>query len=403
MEELEPGASEGVLELVVVLHEPLRDLGVLRVGLEGHVGDQEDRRLGLTLVVGVRDEVFVLEIDRHHAVDTGRARGDFPLVLEQQAEEVVAPLERRGGPDGVEAAGDRVVAHAAAVLVLPAEALILDGSAFGLGADVGVGGGTVAAAHAVTAGDESHGLLVVHRHAGEGLADVVCGERRVGHAVGTTREHIDEAHEHGAERRLELALTGVALVGEPFDFLAPVDVLLGTPDVLAAAAEAEGLETHLLVGNVAGEHQQVGPADLLAVLLLDRPQHAAGLVEVAVVGPAVEGSEALGAGARTAATVGHPVGAGSVPREAHHQAAVVTPVGRPPVLRVVDGGGDVGLEAVIVDAVELGGVVEVLVHRVRLAVVLMEDLQVELLGPPLLGGRGAHRRVRTRERALACI
>jgi hypothetical protein len=69
------------------------------------------------------------------------------------------------------------------------------------------------------------------------------------------------------------------------------------PDVLAAAAEAEGLQPHRLIGDVAGEDDQVGPADLVAVLLLDRPQQAARLVEVDVVRPGVERREALVAGA----------------------------------------------------------------------------------------------------------
>jgi hypothetical protein len=52
--------------------------------------------------------------------------------------------------------------------------------------------------------------------------------------------------------------------------------------------------------HVAGEDHQVGPGNLLAVLLLDRPEQAAGLVEVAVVGPAVDRRETLVAGAGAA-------------------------------------------------------------------------------------------------------
>ena len=100
-----------------------------------------------------------------------------------------------------------------------------------------------------------------------------------------------------------------------------------------AAAEAERLEAHRLQGDVAGEDHQVGPRDLPAVLLLDRPEQAAGLVEVRVVGPAVERGEALRAGAGAAAAVVDAVGAGAVPRHADEERAVVAVVGRPPVLR----------------------------------------------------------------------
>src|SRR3972149_10773744 len=67
---------------------------------------------------------------------TGRALGQFPFVAEQVPEEVVAPLRWRRGPGDFQAAADRVTAFAAAIGVLPAEALLLDGGAFGLGADI---------------------------------------------------------------------------------------------------------------------------------------------------------------------------------------------------------------------------------------------------------------------------
>ena len=49
---------------------------------------------------------------------------------------------------------------------------MLDGAALGLGADVVGVAGAVALAERVAADDERDRLLVVHRHAGEGLADV---------------------------------------------------------------------------------------------------------------------------------------------------------------------------------------------------------------------------------------
>jgi hypothetical protein len=55
------------------------------------------------------------------------------------------------------------------------------------------------------------------------------------------------------------------------------------------------------MAHVAGEDHQVGPGDLVAVFLLDRPQQAARLVEVAVVRPAVERRKALRAPRATAA------------------------------------------------------------------------------------------------------
>src|SRR6202043_1607200 len=105
----------------------------------------------------------------------------------------------------------------------------------------------------------------------------------------------------------------------------PVDVV-GLPGVLPSTAEAERLEAHRLQGAVAGEDHQVGPGDLVAVLLLDRPQQPAGLVEADVVRPAVEGSEALGAGAASAPAIGDSVRAGAVPRHPDAKRPIVAAV-----------------------------------------------------------------------------
>ena len=61
--------------------------------------------------------------------------------------------------------------------------------------------------------------------------------------------------------------------------------------------------------------------------IFDGPQQAAGFVEADVVGPGIERRKTLVAGARAALAIGHAVGTGGVPGHAHHQAAVVAPVG----------------------------------------------------------------------------
>ncbi len=77
----------------------------------------------------------------------------------------------------------------------------------------------------VAARDQRHGLLVVHRHAEERLADVLGGSDRVRVAVGAFRVDVDQAHLHRAERLRELALAAVALVAEPGAFRTPVELL----------------------------------------------------------------------------------------------------------------------------------------------------------------------------------
>src|SRR5206468_2465153 len=110
--------------------------------------------------------------------------GQLPIVVVQVVQEPGAPLCRRVGPRALETAGDGVAALAAAEAVLPAEALQLEGSGLWLGPDVrSRGGGTVGLAERVAANDQRSRLLVVHRHAGERLADDPGGSQRIRLAV----------------------------------------------------------------------------------------------------------------------------------------------------------------------------------------------------------------------------
>src|SRR5262249_37842655 len=152
--------------------------------------------------------------------------------------------------------------------------------------------GAVRLAEGMAAGDQRHGFLVIHCHTPEGLTDVMGRGDGIRFAIGSFRIHIDEAHLHRAERILQLALTAVALVAQPVSFGTPVE-LCGLPRVRTTTAEAEGLEAHRLERDVAGEDVQIGPGDLTAIFLFDRPEKAASLVEVGIVGPAVEWREAL--------------------------------------------------------------------------------------------------------------
>ncbi len=221
------------------------------------------------------------------------------------------------------------------------------------------------------------------RHAGEGLTHIAARSHGVGVAVGTFGVHIDQAHLHGSQRILQIAVAAVALVAQPGVFVAPVDIFLGLPDVDAAAAETEGLEAHRLQRHVAGQDHQVGPGDFVAIFLFDGPEQAARLVQVDVVGPAVERRKTLVAGAAAAASVSGAVGAGAVPGHADEQAAVVAPVGGPPLLRVGHQRGQVFLHRGQIKLLEFFGVVEIRAHRVGGWRVLVQDVQVQLVGPPV--------------------
>ena len=192
----------------------------------------------------------------------------------------------------------RVVALAAAEGVLPAEALLLERGSprvRGRRTPHRLHHGSCRTVWPPTMSATVSSSFIAMR--AEGLSNVPGGGQRIRVAVGPLRVHVDQAHLHGAEGIGELPVAAVALVSEPGVLRAPED-LVGLPDVLSPEAEAERLEPHRFQGTVAGEDDQIGPGDLPAVLLLDRPEQPARLVEARVVGPAVEGGEALGAARR---------------------------------------------------------------------------------------------------------
>ena len=115
--QLEPGAREGVGELVGVGEEAARDLLVGRVEAQRQVGGEHRRRQALRRVVRVRDGAGTGAALGHPLLRAGRALRQLPLEAEQVLEEVVAPLRRRGGPGDLQAAGDGVAALAGAEAV----------------------------------------------------------------------------------------------------------------------------------------------------------------------------------------------------------------------------------------------------------------------------------------------
>ncbi|MET3220545.1 hypothetical protein ABIF35_001332 [Bradyrhizobium japonicum] len=394
MGELEPGAGECIRELIRVLQEAPRDLLIGRIEAQREIGGQHRRPVLLRLVEGVgNDRLGTLG---RPLVRAARALRQLPFVLEQVPEEVVAPLRRRRRPRHLETAGDGVARQARSVLALPAETLILERARFRLRSDQRRIARTMGLAEGMTAGDQRDGFLVVHRHAEEGLADVLCRGDRVRLAVRAFRIDVDEAHLHRAERLGELAFAAVALIAQPGAFGTPIE-LFRLPDVGATAGETERLEAHRFQRDIAGEHHQIGPGDLAAVFLLDRPEQPARLVEVGVVGPAVERRETLLTGTGPATAIGDAVGAGAVPGHADHQAAIMTEVGGPPLLRVRHQGGQVLDDRVQVERLEFLGVVEFLAHRIGQAGILMQHLDAELGWPPIAVRRHAFS---TRKRAL---
>ena len=306
----------------------------------------------------------------------------------------IAHVEHRGvrGPGTFDAAGDRIAAHALATGVGPAEALRLDIGAFGISAELRRIAIAMRLAHRVPTGGERSGFFVIHRHAGEGFAHGRRRFQRIRLAIDPFGIDIDQPHLDRRQRVFERSFVtclGITVLGQPILLGAPVDVLFGMPDILAPEGEAKGFQAHGFIGDIARQDHQIGPADAVAVFLLDRPQQAPGLVKADIVGPGVERGKALVAGAATAAPVSEAIGTRRVPGHAHHQPAVMAPVGRPPVLAVCHQCGQILLERGDVELLQFLAIVEVRPQRVGLRIMLMEDVEVECFGPPAQVGLAA--------------
>ncbi len=395
--QLVPGLGEGVGKLFGVLVETLRDRSVDRIEFQGQVRREHDRGMTLLRVVRVRHCILRRTALGDPLRRASRTLGQFPLVFEQVVKVAVGPSDRRGGPSPFQAAGDRVARVAFAERVLPAQALLFEARRLGFRADeLARIGGTVGFAEGVTASDQRDGLLIIHRHAGKGLANVLGRGERVRIAVGAFRVHIDQTHLHRGERIGELPVVGVTHVPQPFALRTPIDILLRLPHVGATAGETERFETHRLQRAVAGEDHQIGPRDFFAILLLDRPKQPSRFVEVRVVGPAVQRGEALSPVRCAATTVGDPIRAGAMPSHANEQRSVMPIVGWPPILGCRQQGLDVRFQGLQIECLELFGVIEVVTHRIAHGRILVQDPQVQLVGPPVAVRMDAGRRVSAR-------
>ncbi len=398
--QFEPRTRKRRVERFGVVHEIARNLLVHRVEAQGQVRRQHG---GLVLFLRIkRVGENGVGIARHPLVGTCGAFGQLPLVVEERLEVALVPLRGGLGPNDFQPRRDGVFALAALVRARPTKPLLLDGRAFGRHADVAGWPHAVRFAQRVTACDQGDRFLVVHAHAAKRLANVVRCKHGIGVAVGAFRVDVDQAHLHGGEGRFQFAVSGVATVFQPLVFRPPVHVVLGFPNVFAAAAEPDGFKAHGFKRHVSGQNHQIRPRHRLAVLLFHRPKQATRLVQIGVVRPTVLRGETLLALPRATPPVGRAVRAGTVPGHANEQPSVVAPVGGPPVLRGQHDLLDVLFQGVVVDGRKGRAVIKIGVEGVGTLRVLVQDRQVEPVGPPFLVRLGAARRPRG-SRTTSCV
>ena len=324
-----------------------------------------------------------------------RTAGLLPLIGKQVSQIHHRPLGRCRGPRTFKAGGHGVFGITFTAGVLPAKALLNDRLTGRLGTDTITGlVRTMGLTKRVTARNQRDCFFVIHRHTTKGLADIMGREHRIGVAVGAFGVHINQTHLYRCEPITKLTTLGITLIGQHLCLGTPVDPL-GLPIVRATTCKTEGFEAHVFHRHIAGEDHEVCPGDLVAILLLDRPQQAAGLVEVAVVRPAVQWLEALLTAIGATATIRSAVGAGAVPGHTDKERTIVAVISRPPRLRGGQRLVDIRLQCLKIQPRELGRVVKIGSQRVGAALVLTQGRQIQAGRPPGLCafGRTAGHRV----------
>ena len=118
MEELEPRLRELVGEFFGMVEPTAGDLPVDRVETHRQVGG-EHRRVGLPVALGHWHRIGPAAVLRSPLIGARGTLEEFPLIAVQDLEEAVVPLGRCVSPRHFEAAGDRVVANAGALGILP--------------------------------------------------------------------------------------------------------------------------------------------------------------------------------------------------------------------------------------------------------------------------------------------
>ena len=274
MGQFEPSTRKAIREIVEVILELLSDFAEARVDFDRHIRIGHDRHTTLRGIFGVHWHVFFGNTNWRVLLCTGWGFHQFPIVFEQEVQIAVVPFGRVRGPGAFDARGHGVRPNAATGFVQPAKAHVFDFRAFGLCAQLAGIAIAVRLTDGMATDCQRHGFLIIHRHTAKGNAHILSGVQRVRLSVHTFWVHIDQTHDHSRQRVLEafaVIRIGITTIGQPLALGAPIGVFLWRPDVWTAIAEAKGFQTHGFIGHSARKDDQIGPAELVAVFLFDRP------------------------------------------------------------------------------------------------------------------------------------
>ena len=102
-----------------------------------------------------------------------------------------------------------------------------------------------------------------------------------------------------------------------------------------------------------------------------------------IVGPRVQRREPLLGLATATTAIKDSVGSRAVPRHPNEETSIMTEIRRPEVLGVGHERMEILLEAPVVECLERGGIIKILVLRVGGIRVLAEDIELQGIGPPV--------------------
>ena len=410
MRQLEPRLRKRVRKLLRMLMEPLRDLMINRIFPQRDVRREHHRRMPLRRIMRVRHRALTRSILRRPLPRPRRTLRQLPLIRKQVREIPVRPRRRTVRPRPFQPARDRVTRVARAIAVLPAQPLLFKRRPFRLRPHVALRRRrAMRLPKRVPPGDQCHRLLIVHRHPRKRLANVPRRRQRIRPPVRTFRIHINQSHLHRRQRIRQMPIPTVALVSQPLTFRPPINILLRLPHIRPPTRKPEGLKSHRLQRHVPGQHHQVRPGNLVAILLLDRPQQPPRLVQIAIVRPAVQRRKPQRPKPRSPATIRHPIRPRTVPRHPNKERTIMPVIRRPPCLRRRHQLLQILPHRLQIQLLKRLRIIKITSQRIPLVRVLMQNLQVQLLRPPVAirHGSGGSVALRTRlgahHRALADV
>src|SRR3989339_1071985 len=178
-------------------------------------------------------------------IGTGRTLCKLPLKIVEIVKEIETPFRRSLCPDYLKAACDCVSSLACPKCVVPSKTLRLQSCYFGLCAYMVGTCRTVGFTKCVTSGNKCYCFIVVHRHSGKCIANILSCSKRIGNAVRPFGINVNQAHLNSCQRVCDLLLVKLPLIiCQPLCLRAPVNILVSLPNILTPSCESECLETH---------------------------------------------------------------------------------------------------------------------------------------------------------------